>query len=1137
MRKLTIAFSVLLTLLAFARAATAQDIILTGVIDGPLTGGVPKAVELFVLDQIDDLSVCGVGSANNGGGTDGEEFTFPAISVPGGSFLYVTSQAEGFLSFFGFDADFTSGAVNINGDDAIELFCNGLVVDIFGDIDVDASGTAWDHVDGWTYRNDNTGPDGNTFILANWSFSGINALDGETTNATAATPFPIGTFATLGGDAAPRVISTAPADGDSGVAPNTDIQVTFNEQVNVNAGTWFGIDCSVSGGVAATDSSADNTSFTLVPNADLAAGEICTVTIIADQVTDVDNEDPPDNMLADFVFDFSTALPIDIVINEISADPDAVLGDANGDGTVNTSEDEFIEIYNNTGGPLDLTGWTLSDAVGIRHEFSPGTMIDQDCAILVFGGGTPTGEFGFAAVQTASAGFLGFNNGGDTLTLNDGTVDVAQQIYGSEGGGNQSLTRDPDVTGAFVLHSTATGAGGALSSPGTNVDGSMFSGCSEPVIVPIHDIQGAGNVSPFNGAAVLLEGIVTGDFQDGDADNLSNLRGFYVQEELPDADLQTSEGVFVFDGATPTVEVVVGDRVRVRGTVAEFFGDTQISSSSVEIVGTGSIAPTVISFPVASTIVNANGLFIADLEAYEGMLVSIPQVMTVNGLNNLDRFGEALLSSGDRLFQFTNDNAPDPVGLVAHQQAAALRSVMLDDGLSIQNPDPIRFPAPGLPNNSGVTLRSGDTVSGLVGNIRFSRSSGGSGKETFRLMPTQEPAFSPDNQRNATPPDVGGKLRVSSLNVLNFFTTLDGNGQICGPNVNLGCRGADSVIEFDRQREKAVTALSALDADVVGLVEIENNNAEALQSLVDGLNALGGDTYSFIDTGAIGTDAIRVGLLYRTAIVTPLGDFAILDSTVDPRFIDFRNRPVLAQSFTDNAGGGVFTVAVTHLKSKGAACDDLGDPDLNDGQGNCNITRTQAAAAMADWLAADPTASNDDDYLIVGDLNANLAEDPVTTLEAAGFDNLLSQFIGAQAYSFVFNDEASALDHALSTPSLTDQITGVTEWHINADEPDAFDYNLEFGRNPALFDGAIPFRVADHDPLIVGLDLVSDIRGDLDKDGDIDVQDLRVFFRAFLSRIGQRRYNADADFDGNGFVGFKDFRTMLRLFFEANRKH
>ncbi len=173
-----------------------NDLIITGLYDGPLSGGTPKGVELYVVNDIPDLSDFGIGSANNGEGTDGEEYTFPADAVTAGTFIYVTSgNLTEFTTFFGFDATYDGGnAVAINGDDAVELFEFGLVIDVFGDINVDGSGEAWDHLDGWAYRKCETGPDGDIFDISNWIFSGIDVLDGETDNATALSPVPVGTY-------------------------------------------------------------------------------------------------------------------------------------------------------------------------------------------------------------------------------------------------------------------------------------------------------------------------------------------------------------------------------------------------------------------------------------------------------------------------------------------------------------------------------------------------------------------------------------------------------------------------------------------------------------------------------------------------------------------------------------------------------------------------------------------------------------------------------------------------------------------------------------------------------------------------------------------------------------------------------
>ncbi len=196
MKKLLLIFAVIL----MASPAAAQ-LIITGLYDGPLTGGLPKGIELYACDDIADLSVYGVGSANNGGGTDGVEYTFPADFIPAGTTFYAASDSAGFYNFFGFVPEYfdTGYALSINGDDAVELFylggANPVVVDVFGDINTDGTGQPWEYMDGWAKRVTATGPDGSVFDINSWYFSGPNAFDGETSNATAAVPFPLDNFA------------------------------------------------------------------------------------------------------------------------------------------------------------------------------------------------------------------------------------------------------------------------------------------------------------------------------------------------------------------------------------------------------------------------------------------------------------------------------------------------------------------------------------------------------------------------------------------------------------------------------------------------------------------------------------------------------------------------------------------------------------------------------------------------------------------------------------------------------------------------------------------------------------------------------------------------------------------------------
>jgi hypothetical protein len=585
--------------------------------------------------------------------------------------------------------------------------------------------------------------------------------------------------------------------------------------------------------------------------------------------------------------------------------------------------------------------------------------------------------------------------------------------------------------------------------------------CGDPSTA-IHDVQGSGPSSLLAGTEVAVEGVVVGDFQNNAAADSGDLNGFFLQDPVGDGDAATSDGVFV--SAPGGIDVAAGDEVRVRGTVAEFFGQTRINAGQVWICSSGVYLPTAtaITLPVADA---------AALEAYEGMLVTFPQALAIGEYFNFDRFGEVLLSSRRHLAP-TAEFEPGPAAIAAAQEIV-LDRITLDDGRAVQNPDPALHPN-GSVFDLGNLFRGGDTVRNVTGVMDY-------GTGLYRIQPTAPADYLVTNPRPAAPDDVGGTLKFASFNTLNYFTTIDTGAFVCGPQADQACRGADSAEELTRQRAKLVAALVGIDADVVGLTELENPRAgtadTALADLVAGLNAaLGAPAYAFVDTGTIGSDAIKVGLIYKPAAVSPVGAHAVLDSSVDPRFLDTKNRPSLAQSFMDITTGGVLTMAMNHFKSKGSSCDDVGDPDTGDGSGNCNLTRTAAAEALVDWLGGDPTGSGDRDFLILGDLNSYDKEGPIDALRAGGYADLVERFLGEGAYTYVFDGQAGCLDHALAGGGLLDELTGATVWHVNADEPDLIDYDTSF-KQPAQDALYAPdaYRFSDHDPVIVGLDVCDEV--------------------------------------------------------------
>jgi len=577
----------------------------------------------------------------------------------------------------------------------------------------------------------------------------------------------------------------------------------------------------------------------------------------------------------------------------------------------------------------------------------------------------------------------------------------------------------------------------------------------------IHDIQGSGETPNFAGQNRVIEGIVVGDFQ-----GVSNLNGFFVEEEQSDwdANANTSEGILVF--APSAIDVSVGDKVRVTGTVTNFPstpGLTELTSvSSVTVISSGNPLPPAqnVALPVPTSPA-------ADLEKFEGMLVTMANLVVSDNLD-LGQFGELCLA-GSKLFIPTNSIDPndDPasgnstsgsgnVTAVTAQQTLNNNSrIILNDGKTGSNPNPIPFIGVG----ANATIRLGDTVATLSGILSF-------GFGSYRIEPTAAVAFTAANPRPATPDSVGGSLKVASFNLENFFFTL-GTG-----------RGADNVAERDRQRDKLAAAIAGLNADVVGLIELEKGTAitpdAAVNELLSKLNTLGVGTYAAVPTPAavydptnpVGTDTeIKSGMIYRTSTVTAVGN-SLTDTAAA---LGTYSRAPIAQTFQSNANGAKFTVVVNHFRSKSCAGASGADQDQGDGQSCFNARRRSQAQALVSFIN-NTLVPIDPDVAAIGDFNAYGQEDPIDVLRAAGLTDQIGQFVSAASrYSFTFQCQVGQLDHALTTASFNSQITGATVWHINADEPEVFDYNTE--NKPDDRYAATPFRSADHDPVLIGLSL------------------------------------------------------------------
>lgn len=811
-----------------------------------------------------------------------------------------------------------------------------------------------------------------------------------------------------------------------------------------------------------------------------------------------------------------------------------------------SSNNKALEIYNGTGAAVDLAAGGYVVQMYFNGNTTVGTTINLSGSVapgdvFVLAHASANATILSQADQTSSANFY---NGDDAIVLrkggaSGGIVDAIGQVGvdpGTQWGSGDASTADNTLRRKATVSEGDSNAGDAFDPPvqwdgyatdvfdglgsyagGSGSGGSGGGTACGGAYTAIPAIQGSGAETPLSGQVVTTEGVVVGDYEGASP----NLRGFYLQDAAGDGNSLTSDGLFVFNGNNSSVNL--GDKVRVTGTVSEYQGQTQMSSlSAIEPCGTGGVTPVEVYLPLA------NG---DDLERYEGMLVRLPQTLYVTEHYQLGRFGQVLVSNGARLAQPTQVAAPGAAAL-AVQADNDLNRLLIDDELNNQNPDPIRFGRNGQPLSAANTLRGGDTLSGAVGVLTYTWSGNSASGNAWRLRPGNAlngaASFQAENDRPAAAPALGGNLRAASFNLLNYFNTFSG----CAYGVDgaaADCRGAENATEFQRQADKTVAAILGLEADVIGVMELENDGYDgnsAIADLVARLNAAAGaGTYAYINADAasgqlnkLGDDAIKVGLLYQPGRVAPLGT-AVLDSGAFGHFttagegVIRRNRPALAQSFR-HAGGGKFTVVVNHLKSKGSSCEGnlapvASDPDAGDGQGNCNLTRSAAAAELAAWLAGDPTGVNDADVLILGDLNSYAQEDPVTTLTGAGYVNLIQAHGGAGTYSYVFDGQWGNLDHALATPSLAAQVAGVAEWHINADEPAVLDYNTNFksaGQIAGLY-AADAYRASDHDPVIVALDLVSDNRAPVAHAG----MDRKVRVNSQTTLDGSASHDPDGD--------------------------
>lgn len=541
----------------------------------------------------------------------------------------------------------------------------------------------------------------------------------------------------------------------------------------------------------------------------------------------------------------------------------------------------------------------------------------------------------------------------------------------------------------------------------------------------IGTVQGQGAQSPLPGQAVTIEGVVVARVGAADA-----VEGWFVQD-AGDGDEATSDAVFV-SAADSGVALQVGDRVRVRGVVAEQAQGrgtrTSIEQARIDPRGRGTVTPA----KVAKTP--------ADWEQLEGMAVQFDAPLWLADSAEMDKRGRVLASIDGRLWQPGERAAPGSEQARAVATDNARRQLWLETG---KGDAAAAWPV-GLDRaRSGSRL---DDVAGVLDQA-------GAG---YRLRLTATPTL--QASARPQPPQVPGNLRVAALNLENLFNGDGHGGGFPTP------RGARTPAELAAQLAKHVATIDGLDADVVALMELENDGYgtdSSLAALVAALNANGGDWHA-VDAGkGPGDNAIRVGLIYRGDRVRTQGKPATLEQgPFGPH-----SRVPMAQAFVPLRAGRVagpaFVVVANHFKSKGCSGAENGDRDQGDGAACWNATRTESAHLLDAWLRTDPTGHGER-TLIVGDLNAYAGEEPLRTLAASGWRDAFAVAGIESPYSYVYDGQLGRLDHALLSPALAKHLRGAAEWHSNADEAENAGYRAG---------GSGPWRSSDHDPLLLGFDL------------------------------------------------------------------
>ena len=805
-----------------------------------------------------------------------------------------------------------------------------------------------------------------------------------------------------------------------------------------------------------------------------------------------------------------------------------------------------VEIANTGDTAVTLTGYELAKSSngggtwGSTFDLSQVTLQANQVYVLAHGDASDTIK---AVSDITDKSVANFNGDDPIALLKDGEVhDIIGVMGDVDFGKDTTLVRNSDA----LTPSATYDASQWTAFEKDNIDGLGELNATEPPapfacevdgqqpnFTTIQDIQGEGDTSPFiDGYPYITDedhfvtGVVT-------AVTTGLTKGFYLQALESDNNDKTSEGLFIHTDAADT-ELKAGDVVCVKGKVQEYYSNTQLASDANSYVKTGTSET-----PRVTDLVIKEGETLRDaLERHEGMQVELTSASDLFVTRNFSydydsRRNNMMLSHEAPLLKPTQLHAAESDAAVELAKDNAANRVYLESDGKAPNGQIPYYPDfakdADQDGSSEQHIRLGSRVEGLQGVVAYSYNE-------YRLIATNEvdntnfvtsgEGF--DVARKDAPAIADSDLRIASFNVLNYFNSVADSGHENPTGQN---RGATNLDEFLIQQAKIVAAMNKMDADVIGLMEVENNgfgDGSAIQNLVDALNAEiddAEDHYTYVEIEEqdkyqdeyFGSDAIMVAILYRANAVTPKDAAKVIitpeqhiaentitrkEGTESNPAYDKYQRHSLLQTFTVKETGEDLSIVVNHFKSKGSECIEewiagVEDSEPADLQGNCNNFRVSAAHAVGEALK-----EVKGDVLLMGDLNAYGMEDPLLTLtdyskekygrdiytaayttigdgelqvektkieKGYGLHNLNTLLHGTDTFSYTYSGELGNLDHALASSSLAQKVVAIEDWHINSLESNLFEYSSKYTGDMPKYKDA--FSASDHDPVIIAIDL------------------------------------------------------------------